>query len=61
MIMTSQQGQQMIVTQVPRQHHVIMNQHSGNGLYSNFQYPQKWQEFMKNLTFVFFQIQPVLM
>lgn len=31
MIMTTQQGQQMIVTQVPRQHHVIMNQHSGNG------------------------------
>lgn len=32
MIMTTQQGQQMIVTQVPRhQHHVIVNQHSGNG------------------------------
>lgn len=33
--MTTQQGQQMIVTQVPRQHHVIVNQHSGNGLYFN--------------------------
>lgn len=31
--MTTQQGQQMIVTQVPRQHHVIVNQHSGNGNY----------------------------
>lgn len=31
MIMTTQQGQQMIVTQVPRQHHVIVNQHTGNG------------------------------
>lgn len=30
--MTTQQGQQMIVTQVPRQHHVIVNQHSGNGI-----------------------------
>lgn len=34
MIMTTQQGQQMIVTQVPRQHHVIVNQHSGNGNYA---------------------------
>lgn len=56
MIMTTQQGQQMIVTQVPRQHHVIVNQHTGNGkqtkliMFDFFCLPGKIVQFLKPKT-----------